>query len=233
MLERPQRMQALDVVRNEIASFGWTNLTDGRRLILEAFLRIATSAGYSAVTMRALGRQVNVKAPSLYSHFPGGRDEVVSEALRWHFYQFATGTIKSVEPTVGAVEFWITLVDQYVRRQLQRPENDMFDLMLATDRSSGFLPAETREEISHLVDLNAGLFKGAALDMGYQGDVDQAVAIVLTLLGGVRSWSRWNGDVVALDGIVEAAVRTSFATLDAHRSAAQSNAHNDEVPLNT
>ena len=39
----------------------------------------------------------------------------------------------------------------------------MFDLMLATDRSSGSLPPETREEISHLVDLNAGLFKGGRL----------------------------------------------------------------------
>lgn len=216
MSERAQRVQALEAMRNEIASFDWTNQTDGRRLILEAFLRIATSAGYSAVTMRALGRQVNVKAPSLYSHFPGGRDEVVSEALRWHFYQFATGTIKAVETTEDAAEFWTTLVDQHVRRQLQTPENDMFDLMLATDRISGFLPAETRKEINHLVDLNAGLFKGAALDMGYQGDVDRAVAIVLTVLDGVGSWSRWNGDVAALDGIVEAAARSSFATLDAH-----------------
>ncbi|MGO4806501.1 TetR/AcrR family transcriptional regulator [Arthrobacter sp. 2MCAF15] len=216
MLERPQRMQALDVVRDQIASFDWTNLTDGRRLILEAFLRIATTAGYSAVTMRALGRQVNVKAPSLYSHFPGGRDEVVSEALTWHYSQFATGTIQAVESTADAMEFWTTLVDQHVRRQLQTPENDMFDLMLATDRISGFLPPETREEISHLVDLNAGLFKGAALDMGYQGDVDQAVAIVLTVLDGVRSWSRWNGDIAALDGIAEVAIRTSLATLDAH-----------------
>lgn len=216
MSERAQRLEALEVMRNEIATFDWTNQTDGRRLILEAFLRIATSAGYSAVTMRALGRQVNVKAPSLYSHFPGGRDEVVSEALRWHFYQFATGTIQAVEPTTDAIDFWRALVDQHVRRQLQTPENDMFDLMLATDRISGFLPPEIRKDISHLVDLNADLFKGAALDMGYQGDVDQTVAIVLTVLDGVGAWSRWNGDVTALDGIVEAAIRTSLATLEAH-----------------
>ena len=216
MPETAQRMQALDVLRKEIATFDWSRLTEGKRLILDAFLRIVTTEGYTAVTMRGLARHVNMKAGSLYSHFPGGREEVVDAALRWHFYQFAKGTIEAVESTSDALDFWTTLVDQHVRRQLQDPENDMFDLILATDRITQFLPAETRQDINHLVDLNAGLFKGAALDMGYQGDVDLAVSIVITTLDGVHSWSHWTGDQNQVDRIADAAIRTSRSTLEAH-----------------
>ena len=223
MPDTVQRVQALDVLRTEIATFDWSKLTDGKRLILDAFLRIVTTEGYTAVTMRGLGRHVNMKAGSLYSHFPGGRDEVVDAALRWHFYQFAKGTIEAVESTADAVDFWKTLVDQHVRRQLQTPENDMFDLLLAIDRISQFLPTETRQDINHLVDLNAALFKGAALDMGYQGDVDLAVSIVIAILDGVHSWSHWTGDPDDVDRISDAAIRTSLSTLEAHLLAGTTN----------
>lgn len=216
MPETAQRVQALDVLRKEIATFDWSKLTDGKRLILDAFLRIVTTEGYAAVTMRGLARHVNMKAGSLYSHFPGGREEVVNAALRWHFYQFAKGTIEAVETTTDASDFWTTLVDHHVRRQLQDPENDMFDLILSTDRITQFLPDETRQDINHLVDLNAALFKGAALDMGYQGDIDLAVAIVITTLDGVHSWSHWIGNPDEADRVADAAIRTSRATLDAH-----------------
>lgn len=216
MPETTQRVQALDVLRQEIATFDWSKLTEGKRLILDAFLRIVTTEGYTAVTMRGLAKHVNMKAGSLYSHFPGGREEVVNAALRWHFYQFAKGTIEAVESTTDALDFWNTLVDQHVRRQLQDPENDMFDLILATDRISQFLPDETRQDINHLVDLNANLFKGAALDMGYQGDIDLAISIIITTLDGVHSWSRWNGDPKDADRIADAALRTSRSTLEAH-----------------
>lgn len=216
MSDTAQRVRALDVLRTEIATFDWSKLTDGKRLILDAFLRIVTTDGYAAVTMRGLARHVNMKAGSLYSHFPGGRDEVVDTALRWHFHQFAKGTIEAVESAAGAPEFWTTLVDQQVRRQLQTPENDMFDLILATDRISQFLPTETRQDINHLVDLNAALFKGAALDMGYQGEVDLAVSIVIAILDAVHSWSHWNGDPDDVARISDAAIRTSLSTLEAH-----------------
>lgn len=203
-------------MRAETAAFDWSNLTDGRRRVLEAFLRIATTSGYSGVTMRALGRQVNMKAPSLYSHFPDGRDEVVSEGLRWHYFLFAQAVIDALDQTTSAPAFWTALIDQHVRRQLQMLENDMFDLMLATDRISGFLPDETRAEITHLVGLDTALFIGAAHDMGYSGDVSEPVAVILTILDGVRGWSRWDGEPASLAGIVDTAVALSFATLETH-----------------
>lgn len=210
-----ERMLALDAVRNEISAFEWGNLTAGRKRVLEAYLRIATTSGYAAVTMRALGSQVNMKAPSLYSHFPNGRDEVVGEALRWHYFQFAQAIIEALEQTDDAASFWRALIGQHVRSQLEMLENDMFDLMLATDRISGFLPEATREDITHLVGLDTALFIGAARDMGYTGDVRAGVAVVQTILDGVRGWSHWDGNPRALPEIVETAERLSRAALDA------------------
>jgi AcrR family transcriptional regulator len=215
MTSESARQAALDALTAEISAFDWANMTDGRRRVLEAFLRIATTDGYAGVTMRALGRQVNIKAPSLYSHFPGGRDEVVSAALRWHYSRFAEAVVDALNETSTAREFWEALVNHHVRRQLEMLENDMFDLMLATDRISGFLPDATRTEITHLVGLDKALFVGAARDMGYSGEVDGAVAMVLTLLDGVRSWSGWDGSPTKLGSIADAAVAVSLATLNA------------------
>lgn len=219
MTSRTERLRALERVRSETAAFNWSGLTDGRRRVLEAFLRIATTSGYANVTMRALGRQVNMKAPSLYSHFPGGRDEVVSEALRWHYSQFAHAVIEALERTDDADRFWAALIDKHVRRQLEMLENDMFDLILATDRIGGFLPETARAEITHLVRLDTELFVGAAHDLGYRGDVEGAIAVILTILDGVRGWSDWDGRTASLDEIVATAVRLSFAVLEVRAQA--------------
>jgi hypothetical protein len=40
------------------------------------------------------------------------------------------------------------------------------------------------------------------------------MSAILTILDGVRGWSRWDGEPASLAGIVETAVALSFATLE-------------------
>ena len=88
------RMHAAEELRHYLQKLDWSGLTPGRSRILEAFIELASAEGYSSVSMRSLGRKVNMKAPSIYSHFPGGRDEVVAEAFRWHFSRFAAAVLE-------------------------------------------------------------------------------------------------------------------------------------------
>ncbi|KAF2414677.1 hypothetical protein B1729_03610 [Microbacterium sp. B35-04] len=208
------RVDALEKLQATLAAFDWTGLTDGRRQILDAFLRLATTTGYSSVTMRALGKQVNVKAPSLYSHFPGGRDELVGAALRWHYSQWAEGVVEVLRATNDPKTFLDVLVDHHVRSQLTMLENDMFDLLLATDRISGILPAETRAEARHLVGLYDALYVGVIRDLGYEGDLSRLAAAIITVLDGVRSWSGWDGDEASLGAIVDTASQVVGAMLE-------------------
>jgi AcrR family transcriptional regulator len=77
------REQANAAVRDFLFSRDWSAQTPARQRIPRAFLRLATAHGFNSVTMRTLGRELDMKAPSLYSSFPRGKDEIVAESLRW------------------------------------------------------------------------------------------------------------------------------------------------------
>jgi AcrR family transcriptional regulator len=219
MSEESARFEVLAQLRETLSTFDWSGLTAGRKQILEAFLRIATTEGYTSVTMRALGKQLNVKAPSLYSHFPDGRDQVVGMALRWHYSRWSGDAISALEPTTGPREFLDALIAHHVRSQLTRQENDMFDLLLATDRISGKLPPDVRAEADRLTSLYENLFAGAIQDLGY-ANAESTAAVIVSLLDGVRSWSKWDGDELLLDRIVRTAKTISYSILESVGSAA-------------
>lgn len=219
-----ERIVALRAMQEHVESFDWDGLTESRRRVLEAFLVLAAKGGYASVTMRDLGEAVDVKAPSLYKHFRDGREEVVREALRWHYYRFAVAVLEAVsKASSDARGFWDELVALHTTRQLAMPESDMFDILVATDRVSGFLSPEGRAEVAFFLRQYAALFEGAAQDMGYRGNITQAVAMVMSVLDDVRDWSGWNEPGHApVEEVVEAARSASYALLDAraHPSAA-------------
>lgn len=174
-------------MRQHLDGIDWTKLTNGRREILEAFLRLATSLGYEGVTMRALGKAVNVKASSIYFHFPGGREEIVAESVRWHYYNFGTAILGAVDACSTAEVFWDTLVREHFRRQVVYLESELWDLLVASDRICGFLQSETRAEIRQWLELFTNLYKAAALTMGHQ-DCDTVVRVAIEVIDGAKNW---------------------------------------------
>lgn len=213
MIASNLRRRALAEMESAVAAFDWSRLTDGRRQILEAFLSVATAEGYTSVSMRTLGARLNVKAPTLYSHFPGGKDELVSMALRWRFDQWASGAIDALRPTDGPEEYFDALVDYYVRNQLVTVDNEMFDLLLASDRYAANLPDSTRRESARFVLLTHELVSGGVADLGHQ-DPHYAAGIIISLLDSVRTWSRPFGDGDDLDARVAEARSIVDAILD-------------------
>ncbi|MFF3573371.1 TetR/AcrR family transcriptional regulator [Nocardia jiangxiensis] len=172
--------------------FDWSGQTPGRRLILDTFLKLATSKGYSAVTMRMLGKEIDVKAPSIYSHFPGGRDEIVVETLRWHYYCFGVELLESIDGVRDADEAWAAIVRLYVQFQVERPESHFWDLLVESDRIGSFLPPEIREEIAHWLRLCSQLLEATAKELGC-ADPELSVRVVLTVLEGSNLWADWDG----------------------------------------
>jgi AcrR family transcriptional regulator len=55
--------------------------TAGRQRVLDAALTRFSEHGFAATSMRDLADDLNLRAASLYSHYPGGKDELLATVL--------------------------------------------------------------------------------------------------------------------------------------------------------
>lgn len=194
MSELP-RLRANAAVREFLSGREWSNQTPARRRIIEGFLRLATTRGFESVTMRTLGSEVGMKAPSIYSSFPKGKEEIVAEALRWFTHSFAYDLLSGAETATSAEEYWAALVRCHLSLQLRRPEPGLWDLLIAADKVARFLDDEVRRDADRWVQLHEDMYIAAAEEMGFEL-TGQTVQVILTLLDGAR---RWGGSGESLD----------------------------------
>ncbi|NUS83527.1 MAG: TetR/AcrR family transcriptional regulator [Streptomyces sp.] len=162
-------------------------MTAAKRRVLEAFLRLCIRHGMESVSMRTLAKELNIKPPSIYTHFPEGRDEIVAVSLRWYFDQFGRALCEAVSDAENAPEFWDAMVRLHFTRQIRLPESNLWDLLVATDRMVHHLPTDLSEQVMHWVDLYEALFQAAALDMGIR-DAERRIKVVMTVLEGSTRW---------------------------------------------
>jgi AcrR family transcriptional regulator len=204
---------ARDTFAHRLEEWDWAGQGASRRHILEAFLELAIANGFSSVSMRTIANAVNIKPPSLYSHFPDGRDEIVSESLRWHFHRFGMALLEAVAPANSAEEFWEAMVRLHFTRQVRLPESNLWDLLVATDRMANILPAPLRAQVDDWVNLHRDMYVAAAVDMGY-AEAEERVMVVMTLLEGATRWASPESDDRELQALSDRAVLLSHAILN-------------------
>ena len=56
--------------------------TPGRQRVLDAALTLFSERGFATTSMRQLAEHVGLQAGSLYSHYPGGKDDLLAAALQ-------------------------------------------------------------------------------------------------------------------------------------------------------
>lgn len=207
------REQANAAVRDFLSSRDWSAQPPARQRILVAFLRLATAKGFNSVTMRTLGRELNMKAPSLYSSFPRGKDEIVAESLRWFTHRFARDLLDAAEATTTPEEYWAALVHFHLAQQLQRPEADLRDLLVTTDRVTRFLSDAVRGEVASWMKLHEDMYAAAAEEMGFRLP-RQNTRIIFTLLDGAGRWATWNGSAAELESLLDHTVTLSRSILE-------------------
>ncbi|MFI6367736.1 TetR/AcrR family transcriptional regulator [Nocardia sp. NPDC050630] len=213
---QPLFTQAADVFRRHLDKYDWSDQSPSRRHILQAFLRLATANGFNSVSMRMIAREVDIKAPSIYAHFPEGRDEIVAESLRWHFHRFGIAILEAVDQSESPEASWDAMVRVHLTRQLRLPESNLWDLLVATDKMVHNLPADVRTEADQWVDLYERMYRAAAADMGIESP-DETVRIVMALLESASRWSAWNGDDKELPRLADRAVALTRSILDLAR----------------
>ncbi|MDX3638054.1 TetR/AcrR family transcriptional regulator [Streptomyces sp. MB09-02B] len=204
---------AVEEFDKHLSELDWSRQSASRRAILEAFLRLATENGFNSVTMRMIAKEMSIKAPSLYNHFPEGREEIVAESLRWHFYKFGIALLEEVRGVQDPGEGWRRMVRVHLTRQIELPESNLWDLLVATDQVVHFLAPTLRQEVDAWVDLYEALYRAAAEDMGFGSSVQQ-VKLVMTVLEGASRWAMWDGRKRSLAPLAEKANRATLALLE-------------------
>lgn len=175
-----------------LTSFEWESLTKSKRSILQAFLKLATKEGYDSVSMRGLAKAVNLKPPTMYSHFPDGKDQIVSSALRWHYHTFATAVKEGLGSCRRPEEYWSALIRVHITQQIKHPENDLFDMLMATDRLGSVLPNALRTEMVEWMAFCDFMYESIATDLGAD-DAKRKSRLIRVSLDGANSWWSWNG----------------------------------------
>lgn len=191
-------LSARDQIAEHLAQFDWSSLTNGKRNVLQTFLTIASAQGYAAVTMRSLAKALNIKAPSIYSHFPDGKDDIVAECLRWHYYNFGIAMLDVIDTIDDTEQLFNKMVNVHFTRQVTIPESELWDMLVASDRAGQFLRSDIREEIYHWLGLCENLYLAVAKSLNAT-DLDTSVKLLLNILDGDTSWCKWDGTTVHLD----------------------------------
>lgn len=212
MSELP-RVRANAAVRGFLSGRDWTPQRPARRRIVEGFMRLATTRGFESVTMRTLGREVGLKPPSIYSSFPKGRDEIVAESLRWFTHAFACDLLAKAEQATSAEEYWAALVQCHITQQLQRPEADLWDLLVATDKVARLLKDEVRADLDLWMQLHEDMYVAAAEEMGFMLSARTA-QVIFTLLDGAGRWADWSGSDEDLAELTERTVALTRSILE-------------------
>lgn len=189
-----------------VVSFDVSGLTKSKKTILQSFLRLATAHGYSAVTMRTLASAAGVKPPTIYSHFPGGRDEIVSAALRWHHHDFSSAVREGLQGCSSPDQFWHALIRVHIVQQITQPENDLWDMLVATDRLGGFLHPDLRKEVDSWLRFCDYLYESILLDSGHV-DACRKARLLRVCFDGAGNWWSWDGTAANLEECVAYATK--------------------------
>jgi len=157
--------------------------------ILFLFMRLAASRGYSSVSMRTLGDALHIKAPSLYSHFPGGKEEIVARCLRMQSTAYCVGLVAATANEENPDLMFERVCRYHCIEQLKNPDHNWWDMILDSDRVGQFLPADVRQEMHARVAVLEEIYEHLIACMAQKNARIKSKAI-MSLVDSVGKWGR-------------------------------------------
>jgi TetR/AcrR family transcriptional regulator, lmrAB and yxaGH operons repressor len=170
--------------------------------------------GYTATGVNQILETADVKAGSLYHHFPNGKQELaaaVVDSVGGDIERRLRGTLESGLPVADVVDGWI----------------DLLAAGLASDRRDGCpiepIATESVNASEQVLEASARAFSGwcravsdrLRADRWADADAEQAAVAVIALIEGALILSRIAGDATALN-----AAKTAARTLLIHAGGA-------------
>lgn len=166
---------------------------DTRERILAATLSCIDTDGLADTSVEDIARAASVGRATIYRHFPGGREQVLSETITWEVGRFFAGIEQSItsapdlEAKIDAafVAGDRALTEHALLHRLLRtePEAVLTELAVATDLVLGVIVAYIAEELGR--EIIAGRVRA---DLDVDLAADHLGRLFLSYLGTPGEW---------------------------------------------
>jgi AcrR family transcriptional regulator len=98
---------------------------DARQRVLDAAERLYARRGYTAVTLRDIGREAGIHHSSLYHHVPGGKEALFLEVTERNLRRHRQGLERAIASTPGNIRAQLRAVSDWL---LSQPPMDIVRL---------------------------------------------------------------------------------------------------------
>jgi AcrR family transcriptional regulator len=190
--------------------------TLGRRRIMAAVLRLAVTKGYAGLSMRSIAKEVQMQAPSLYSHYPGGKDEVVMETLRSVYVEFLASVVAGVKPEDSVEQEFSKVVGNHLRFQMVNEWASLWETLVEADRAAGFLASETRDLVQAMRSLYANYVTALVEEIGTANNSETTAKLIIHILNAAPVWSASGRQEGSLGPLVQFTLEACRAVIFSH-----------------
>lgn len=159
--------------------------------ILDTAARLMRQKGYEATTIRAIAREVGIKAGSIYHHFPSKDDivqRVVNEGVRV-VHEAVVGALAALPPNTSPRKCLEIAVRAHLLSSLEHS-----NYTSASIRAFAFLPPKVRQECRVERKKYEDVWRKIIADLGKAGIIHPGTSqdsVRLLLLGAVNWAGEW------------------------------------------
>lgn len=176
---------ARDEIAQSLRAMSPLPLSRGRQRLMQSVLTVLVRNGDAGLSMRAIAKEADLQPASIYSHFRGGKNELVSETILSSYVDFLAMVLANTEGTASARDQFEHVTSAHIDFQLSYGLASLWELTLDAERAISHLTEEARQAIGEFRRLYRNYV--VALIEQMSGDVDAASkgAIVINLLDRV------------------------------------------------
>lgn len=168
------------------------------RLLQAAFACVARY-GIAKTTVEDVAREAGVSRATVYRQFPGGKDQLISETIRWESDRFLAELAAAIQ---DAPDFATTVEEAIFFARNALAQHAVFQKVLETEPDT-LLPALTVDDArlraivaaflrTHLEPEKHDLAEGVTVE----GATDHVARLLMSFMGATGSWDLTNRDEV-------------------------------------
>nr|WP_015062086.1 MULTISPECIES: TetR/AcrR family transcriptional regulator [unclassified Arthrobacter]AFK89597.1 Transcriptional regulator, TetR family [Arthrobacter sp. J3.53] len=172
--------------REEIANFLDSRtpqkMTPGKRRIMQAVLTAFVRDGDAGLSMRAIATESALKPASIYSHFPGGKDELVCKTVFASYVDFLALVIANTDSKGSAQDQFEHLAAAHFDFQRTNGFVRPGDVNLHADHAPSQLTEAIQQSVNNLRELYRNYIVALITQMSGGLDASSKAEIVVNIL---------------------------------------------------
>lgn len=176
---------ARDAIETSLRAGSPITLSPGRRRLMQSVLAVLVRNGDAGLSMRAIAKEADLQPASIYSHFRGGKDELVSETILSSYIEFLSLVISNTEGQASPRDQFEHVVSTHIDFQLAYGLASLWELTLEAERAINHLTEEARLALGEFRALYRNYVVALTAEISGDDDSPSKGAIVINLLDRV------------------------------------------------